>query len=88
MCDIWGVLNRIAIIVTILGFPTVVVGMYEIIYKGIVKYDAYKEQNNALGDTLKMGDFTQNDYRKGKKQNSKRLYHVKGYEIDDQNSWK
>ena len=84
----WECLNKLATIVTLIGFPVVLFSMYEIFYKVIVKYDSYKERNSTGGDTLVIGSFTRNDYRNGKKQNPKRLYHLKGRNKDDKSSWK
>ena len=85
---IWDVLSKIATIVTIIGFPVALYSMYEIIYKGIVIYDMYREPNEAEGNTLSIGSYTRNDYRKGKKQNPMREYHLKGYGIEDECGWK
>ena len=84
----WDVLNKIASIVTIIGFPVVLYSLYEIIYKGIVIYDVYREPNEAQGITISIGNYTRNDYRKGKKQNPTREYHLKGYGIDDERGWR
>lgn len=84
----WEVLNKVAIFITIIGFPVVLYSMYEIIYKGIVIYDMYREPNEAGGNTLNIGNYTRSDYRKGKKQNPLREYHLKGYRIDDECGWK
>lgn len=84
----WDVLNKMAAIMTIVGFPVVLYSAYEIVYKGIAIYDAYTEPNEANGDTLNIGSFTRNDYRKGKKRNPMREYHRKGYDYADKDSWK
>lgn len=84
----WDLLNKLAIISTLIGFPVALYSIYEIIYKGIVIYDMYKEPNEAGGDTLSIGNYTRFDYRNGKKQNPERVYHLKGYGIDDDCGWK
>ena len=48
----------------------------------------YREPNEAGGDTLSIGTYTRYDYRKGKKLNPLREYHLKGYSYDDESSWK
>lgn len=74
----WDMLNKLAIIVTILGAPATLFNFYLLLYKTIVVYDMYKEPNEAGGDTLEIGYFTRSDVRNGKKLNSKRKYHRKG----------
>jgi len=83
----WDVIGNVASIVTIVGFPVVLYSMYEIIYKGIVIYDMYREPNEAGGNTVCVGNYSRRDYRKGKKQNPAREYHLKGYGIDDACGW-
>ena len=39
---IWDVLNKIAIIGTILGIPATLYGIYSLSYKTIVVYDRYR----------------------------------------------
>lgn len=64
---IWDVLNKIAIIGTILGIPATLYGIYSLSYKTIVVYDRYREPNEAGGNTLVIEKFTRNDARRGKK---------------------
>ena len=52
---IWDVLNKIAIIGTILGIPATLYGIYSLPYRTIVLYDRYREPNEAGGDTLVIG---------------------------------
>lgn len=83
---IWDVLNKIAIIGTILGIPATLYGIYSLPYRTIVLYDRYREPNEAGGDTLVIGEFTRNDARRRKKKNSERRYHLKGRN-DDAINW-
>ena len=83
---IWDVLNKIAIIGTLLGIPATLYGVYSLIYKMVVAYDMYKEPNMAGGDTLVIGEFTRSDARQGKKKNNERRYHRKG-KSDDYTNW-
>lgn len=83
---IWNILNKIAIIGTILGIPATLYGIYSLSYKTIVVYDMYKEPNEAGGDTLVIGGFTRRDARRGKKENDKRWYHLKG-KSNDRTNW-
>ena len=76
---IWDVLNKIAIIGTILGIPATLYGIYSL------SYDRYREPNEAGGNTLVIEKFTRNDARRGKKENSERMYHLKGKSDDDTN---
>lgn len=82
---IWDVLNKIAIIGTILGIPATLYGIYSLSYKTIVVYDRYREPNEAGGNTLVIEKFTRNNARRGKKENSERMYHLKGKSDDDTN---
>ena len=84
----WDVLNKIAIIGTIIGIPIALYAMFEIIYKSIVIYDMYREQNETSGYTINIGAFSRMDYRRGKKENPQRQYHLKGRSADDEKSWK
>lgn len=84
----WNLLNKLAIIATLIGFPVALYTIYDIFYKGIAIYDMYREPNEAGGDTLSIGTYTRYDYRKGKKLNPLREYHLKGYSYDDESSWK
>lgn len=83
---IWDVLNKIAIIGTILGIPATLYGIYSLPYRTIVLYDRYREPNEAGSNTLVIGEFTRNDARRGKKKNSERRYHLKGRN-DDAINW-
>lgn len=61
---------------------------YNMISNVIVKYDMYKEPNEAEGYTVNIGEYTWRDYRLGKKQNELRKYHKKGMPIEDEKYWK
>ncbi len=82
---IWDVLNKIAIIGTILGIPATLYGIYSLPYKTIVMYDRYREPDATGGNTLVIGEFTRNDARRGKKENGERMYHLKGKSDEDTN---
>ena len=84
---IWEVLNKVAIIGTIIGIPATVYGIYKLIYGGIVLYDCYQEPNDAGGETLVIGEFSKRDYKEGKKENPNRQYHKKGLRHDNENNW-
>ena len=84
---VWDILNKIAIIGTIIGIPATVYGIYKLIYGGIILYDSYKEPNSAKGDTVVMGNFSKRDCKKGKKENPKRKYHKKGLSIHNERNW-
>ncbi len=64
---IWDILNKIAIVGTIIGIPATLYGIYTLIYNSIVVYDMYHEPNDAGGMTLCIGNFTRKDYWIGKK---------------------
>ena len=49
---IWDILNKIAIVGTIIGIPATLYGIYTLIYNSIVVYDMYHEPNDAGGMTL------------------------------------
>ena len=87
MDAIWDVLNKIAIIGTIIGIPVTIIGIYQLINSGIIVYDMYKEINDAGGDTVVIGAFSKRDRKNGKKANPNRKYHKKGLNIDNENNW-
>lgn len=64
--DVWDILNKIAIIVTIMGIPATIYGIFKLIYSIVIKYDAYRELNEAKGYTLCLGEYTYWDKRIGK----------------------
>ena len=84
---VWDILNKIAIIGTIIGIPVTVIGIYQLINGGIIVYDSYREMNNANGYTIVIGDFSKRDCKNGKKENPNRKYHKKGLNIDNENNW-
>ena len=84
---VWDILNKIAIIGTIIGIPATVYGICKLIYGGIILYDSYKEPNDAGGDTFVIGEFSKRDCREGKKENPQRQYHKKGLSIDSEKNW-
>jgi len=83
----WEVLNKIAIIGTIIGIPATIYGLYAIIFKIIVVYDMYREVNESGGYTVCIGSFTRLDKCYGKKENIQRQYHQKG-KSQDKKYWK
>ena len=83
----WDVLNKIAIVGTIIGIPATLYGIYILIDNSIVIYDMYREPNDAGGMTLCIGNFTRKDCRIGKKENPDREYHIKGKREENAN-WK
>lgn len=83
----WDILNKIAIIGTIIGIPVTIIGIYQLINGGIMLYDSYKEPNDAGGETVVIGEFSKRDCKNGKKENHKRLYHKKGLAYDNKNNW-
>ena len=84
---VWEVLNKVAIIGTILGIPATLYGIYRIIYNTIVVYDRYRELNPAGGYTVAIGNYTRSDKRNGKKENPNREYHKKNTD-DTSRNWK
>ena len=84
---IWNVLNKVAIIGTIIGIPATIVGICRLFYSGIIVYDCYKEPNSAKGDTVVIGNFSKRDRKKGKKENPQRQYHKKGLSSDSEKNW-
>ena len=72
---IWDILNKIAIVGTIIGIPATLYGIYTLIYNSIVVYDMYHEPNDAGGLTLCIGNFTRKDYWIGKKKTKSRVPH-------------
>ena len=82
---IWDILNKVAIIVTILGMPVTLYGFFTLAYKTIVVYDRYREPNEAGGYTCAIGSYTRSDRRHGKKENSSRQYHRRGENDADVN---
>ena len=87
MDAIWDILNKIAIIGTIIGIPVTIIGIYRLINGGIIVYDSYREMNDANGYTIVIGDFSKRDCRKGKKENPNRQYHKKGLSIHNEKNW-
>ena len=87
MDAVWDVLNKIAIIGTIIGIPATIIGIYQLINSGIIVYDMYKEINDAGGDTVVIGAFSKRDCKNGKKENPNRKYHKKGLNVDNENNW-
>lgn len=85
---IWNILNKVAIIVTILGIPTLIYGLYSLLFKIIKPYDMYQEPNSADGDEVVIGSYSYIEMKRGKKKNPLRQYHKKGFNINDANSWK
>ena len=45
---IWDILNKIAIVGTIIGIPATLYGIYTLIYNSIVVYDMYHEPNGVV----------------------------------------
>lgn len=82
---VWEILNKFAIIGTILGIPATLGGIWSLLYKTVVVYDMYKEPNEAGGDTVEIGNFTRYDKRHGKKTNNQRMYHRKGTKNEPKN---
>ena len=83
----WDVLNKIAIITTIINLPATIWGIYNLICIKKNLYDMYRETNSAGGDTIVIDKFSKRDCRKGKKENPNRQYHKKGLNIDNKNNW-
>lgn len=88
MGALWAVLDKIAIIGTIIGIPLSLVGIYELIYSGVIIYDMCREPNDAGGNTVIIDNYTRRDFRRGKKENPQRQYHKKGLSIDNEMNWK
>ena len=87
MAAVWDVLNKIAIIGTIVGIPATIIGIIKFFNGGNIVYDMYKEPNSGKGDTVLIGEFSKRDCRKGKKENPNRQYHKKDLNIDNENNW-
>ena len=87
----WDVLNKIAIITTIIttiiNLPATIWGIYNLICIKKNLYDMYKERNSAGGDTIFIDNCSKRDCRKGKKENPSRQYHKKERDINDENNW-
>lgn len=83
----WDVLNKIAIVGTIIGIPITLFGIYQILFQMVVIYDMYREINESNGYTLVIGDFSRKDRRLGKKENPNRQYHIKGREQETDTYW-
>jgi len=84
---VWDILNKIAIIGTIIGVPLTIYGIYNLIYGKVVIYDMYREPNESGGYTFVIGTFTRRDRKKAIKENSCRKYHKKGLEQNNERNW-
>ena len=87
MVAVWDVLNKIAIIGTIIGIPVTIIGIVKLINGGIIVYDMYKEPNSGKGNTVVIGAFSKRDCKNGKKENPNGKYHKKCLNIDNENNW-
>lgn len=83
----WDILNRIAIVATIIGLPVTIISIYNLLYSTVVVYDMYRECDEAGGYAVVIGSFSRRDRKNGKKDNSERQYHKKGLSIENEKNW-
>lgn len=85
--EIWDVLNKIAVVGTIIGIPVTIISIRTIINDGLIKYDMYRELNEAGGYTISIGGYSRKDFRIAKKRYPNREFHKKGLSQDDIDAW-
>lgn len=87
MASLWDILNKIAIIGTVIGIPLTLAGIFNLIYGGVIVYDMYRELNDAGGYTVVIGSFSRRDCKRGKREDPQRQYHKKGLDFETDKNW-